>query len=222
MMNGLKYLWLMPLVFVACDKHNSVWDETAFLTGTLVLALLVWIGLSAYSNRAALKDKRTLTKLIKAFEEKERRLEELRDLELQITNKQAISERELKSRISVLEKELETYGLRQSNDERGKKLLAEIRQQPRSLSEIELDNLADFVNGMYRSYVDRLRLAHPALTRLDLWYCCLVRLEFSSSDIATLLQVTPTTISQRKLRVKKHLNMPLPKGMELNQYLKEL
>ena len=51
----------------------------------------------------------------------------------------------------------------------------------------------------------RLVLRFPQLTPADSQLCMLIRLHFSNAQIATLIAVSPASVSQQKFRLKKRM-----------------
>ena len=81
-------------------------------------------------------------------------------------------------------------------------LLAEMKEEPRSLLKDELKDLDLFISQKY----EKERRAHPGMTITDWRYWLLTRMEFSNQDIATLMNVRIDSVYKQKQRVKEHLN----------------
>ena len=45
----------------------------------------------------------------------------------------------------------------------------------------------------------------PSMTESDLQVCCLIKLRFSNLDIADILNISPTSVSKRKFRLKERI-----------------
>lgn len=61
------------------------------------------------------------------------------------------------------------------------------------------ENYAGFQNNLEKSY--------PALSKNDLFFCALLKLNLPYKDMATLMQVSPETIVKKKYRVKKKMGL---------------
>jgi hypothetical protein len=74
--------------------------------------------------------------------------------------------------------------------------------------EIRLDKDFDTIKNNYKDiqpeFIEKLQLqSNNKLTALDLKYCSYVKLNLSSRQMATLLNVEPTSIRMSKYRLKK-------------------
>ncbi len=78
--------------------------------------------------------------------------------------------------------------------------------------EIRLDKDFDTIKNNYKDiqpeFIEKLQLqSDNKLTALDLKYCSYVKLNLSSKQMATLLNVEPTSIRMSKYRLKQKLNL---------------
>jgi hypothetical protein len=78
--------------------------------------------------------------------------------------------------------------------------------------EIRLDKDFDSIKNNFRDiqpeFIEKLQLqGNNKLTSLDLKYCSYVKLNLSSKQMATLLNVEPTSIRMSKYRLKQKLNL---------------
>ena len=58
---------------------------------------------------------------------------------------------------------------------------------------------------MYDGFTWRLTERFPSLTPADLQLCLLMRLRFTNAQVATLIAVSPASVSQQKFRLKKRM-----------------
>lgn len=84
-------------------------------------------------------------------------------------------------------------------------LVVSLRQAPRYLNADDWHRLAGLVDRVYEGLILRLRTRFPQLTDADLQLCLLMRLGFPNARIATLIAVSPASVSQQKFRLKKRL-----------------
>lgn len=61
------------------------------------------------------------------------------------------------------------------------------------------------IDLLFDNYTKRLCHQIPSLTDGDIQICCLIKLRFSSGDIANMLAISPTSVSKRKLRLKERI-----------------
>lgn len=59
------------------------------------------------------------------------------------------------------------------------------------------------IDLLFDNYTKRLYHQIPSLTDGDIQICCLIKLRFSNGDIANMLAISPTSVSKRKLRLKR-------------------
>lgn len=102
-------------------------------------------------------------------------------------------------------------------------LMQVLRRQPKFLDEGEWKKLALLTDGLYNGFTGRLKEVFPQLTEVDLQYCILIKLHFTVSQIAILMAVSPSSVSQQKSRLKKRLQQSerfeLPPGEMLDSWL---
>ena len=68
-----------------------------------------------------------------------------------------------------------------------------------------VDYLQKLTDRVYKGASKRLVLRFPQLTPADSQLCMLIRLHFSNAQIATLIAVSPASVSQQKFRLKKRM-----------------
>ena len=61
------------------------------------------------------------------------------------------------------------------------------------------------IDLLFDNYTKRLYHQIPSLTDGDIQICCLIKLRFSNGDIASMLAISPTSVSKRKLRLKERI-----------------
>lgn len=84
-------------------------------------------------------------------------------------------------------------------------LVERLHRQPKFLTDADWRHLSQLVDRVYGGFTQRLTKRFPQLTPADLQLCLLIRLLFTNVQIATLLAVSPASVSQQKFRLKKRL-----------------
>lgn len=80
-----------------------------------------------------------------------------------------------------------------------------LRHQPKFLTDDTWEHLQQFTDRVYNHFTQRLTTRFPQLTPpADLQLCLLTRLRFTNAQIATLIAVSPASVSQQKFRLKKN------------------
>ena len=94
-----------------------------------------------------------------------------------------------------------------------------LRRQPKFLGEGEWKKLALLTDSIYNRFTVRLKERFPQLTDVDLQYCILIKLRFTVSQIAILMAVSPSSVSQQKSRLKKRLQQSEGFGLSPGEML---
>lgn len=84
-------------------------------------------------------------------------------------------------------------------------VVKQLRAQPKFLTDSQWDYLQKLTDRVYKGASKRLALCFPQLTPADSQLCMLIRLHFSNAQIATLIAVSPASVSQQKFRLKKRM-----------------
>lgn len=84
-------------------------------------------------------------------------------------------------------------------------VVKQLRAQPKFLTDSQWDYLQKLTDRVYKGASKRLVLRFPQLTPADSQLCMLIRLRFSNAQIATLIAVSPASVSQQKFRLKKRM-----------------
>ena len=75
-------------------------------------------------------------------------------------------------------------------------------------------------NETHESFFKKLKVGHPHLVPNDLKLCAYLRMNMSSKEIASLLNISVRGVEIRRYRLRKKLNIPHDKN--LNEFLIEL
>lgn len=83
--------------------------------------------------------------------------------------------------------------------------LNKLKTNPKYMDEAHWEEVKENINRLYNDYTNRLVQLIPSLTESDLQICCLIKLHISNQDIATLIGISPTSVSKRKQRLKERI-----------------
>lgn len=89
-------------------------------------------------------------------------------------------------------------------------LFKQLKETPKYIQDEQWPAILKTVNVLYRNFTVRLHKEFPALTDSDLQICCLIKLKFTTSFIATLTGVSPASATKRKQRIKERMNQQHP------------
>ena len=84
-------------------------------------------------------------------------------------------------------------------------VVKQLRIQSKFLADSQWDYLQKLTDRVYKGASKRLVLRFPQLTPADSQLCLVFRLHFSNAQIATLIAVSPASVSQQKFRLKKRM-----------------
>ena len=83
--------------------------------------------------------------------------------------------------------------------------LTALHQKPICLTDKERSHICQLTNTIYAGFDKRLLAAVPTLSEYEVLLCSLIKLHFSVSEIATLLSISPASVSTSKSRLKKKI-----------------
>ena len=190
--------------------YNTVWAYLAYI-------FLIWL-----VGRTAIKQHlRNLRREEQSRQEAERQAEqqklqemksEMLEAELQNKNNELLLQtsalvkrnQAIQSFLDELERQKETLGDRYPN-----KLYAKMR----ALMEETINDQAGWMqfetyfNGAHQHFMDRLRQQYADITTGDLRICCLLRMNLSTKEIASLLNISVRAVELRRYRLRKRLGL---------------
>ena len=126
----------------------------------------------------------------------------LKDYENRPVPREAELLKERNERISLLDSQVQalTSTLIDRDD-----VVERLRRQAKFLSDKDWEYLSQLADRVYDGFTRRLTERFPSLTPADLQLCLLMRLRFMNVQVATLIAVSPASVSQQKFRLKKRL-----------------
>lgn len=98
-------------------------------------------------------------------------------------------------------------------------ILNKMRIKPRYIEDSQWHEIIHEVNQLYDNFTHRLHTDYPGLTEEDIRYCCLVKLHLTTSNIAILTAISPSSVTKRKQRIKEKMNQQCPEEVQKEQPL---
>ncbi len=98
-------------------------------------------------------------------------------------------------------------------------VLNRLHQSPKYIEPAQWIEIRESIDLFYDNFTVRLSKQFPSFTESDLQVCWLIKLRLGIPEIATLLGISPTSVSKRKLRVKERIIQDLGKPFDENQTL---
>lgn len=190
--------------------YNTIWAYLAYI-------FLIWL-----VGRTAIKHHlRNLRREEQSRQEAERQAEqqklqemksEMLEAELQNKNNELLLQtsalvkrnQSIQSFLDELERQKETLGDRYPN---------KLYNKMRALMEETLNDQAGWIqfetyfNGAHQNFMDRLRQQYADITTGDLRICCLLRMNLSTKEIASLLNISIRAVELRRYRLRKRLGL---------------
>ena len=209
-----------------------------FVTAVLLILIIV------YQYRVLRKEKslahaREQIRIYKeSIRENENRIKENEQLIATLNNKQQEIDEIVSENKSLLDqnaeshKEIEKYEelLKSSYKKLDEQLpyfdkLKDLKEHPRYLKDADWSLIINWTNLQYHQFYTRLEKDFPNFSELDKRYCCLIKMGFSSSQIAVFANSLPESVSKQKQRIKQRIKkskqIPSDVSFLLDQYLKE-
>lgn len=188
--------------------YNTIWAWIIYITLIILGAHLIL--------RQNLKNlrKEELNRLKAERQAEQQRMQELRSkmLEEELQNKNneltlqttALVKRNQATQalLEELDKQKETLGDRYPN---------KLYNRMKTLMEDTLNDQADWVlfeshfNSTHQNFINRLRQQYSDITAGDLRICCLLRMNLSTKEIASLMHVSIRAVELRRYRLRKRL-----------------
>lgn len=209
-----------------------------FVTAVLLILIIV------YQYRVLRKEKslahaREQIRIYKeSIKENENRIKENEQLIATLNNKQQEIDEIVSENKSLLDqnaeshKEIEKYEelLKSSYKKLDEQLpyfdkLKDLKEHPKYLKDADWSLIINWTNLQYHQFYTRLEKDFPDFSELDKRYCCLIKMGFSSSQIAVFANSLPESVSKQKQRIKQRIKkskqIPSDVSFLLDQYLKE-
>jgi len=167
-------------------------QEIVLLSLSIGILLIVSLFYGVWQRR-----KRQTDRLL--LREKSARLDQTRQLLAQAEELAALREKESQLRESLFRRMIPFHKIPS---------LEETKEAPEdhrriALSEEDWEDIRQTVDKSYENFTQRLRQRFPSLTEKDVNFCCLVKIGVSIQDLSDIYCISRTSVSRKKLRVKK-------------------
>lgn len=190
--------------------YNSLWAYIVYL-------LLLWVIIKQSLNYHLRKQRLHEEEKLKAQQlQKAQQMQQMQNemLEAELHNKN----NELSLQTSALIKRNQVIRDLINELERQKEVLGErypkkMYNKLHALMEEAMSDQADWLlfenyfNSAHQNFTERLRQQYEELTPGDLRVCCLLRMNLTSKEIASLLNVTVRAVELRRYRLRKRLSL---------------
>lgn len=145
----------------------------------------------------------------------------VRERKKKLKREQQIKEEYLQSQVTRLEQERELIILRERATALREQLFRRLsasqkipslagsktdksgEEEKSRLTPQEIEEIVGTVNDIWQGFASRLQNDYPQLRPKDISFCCLIKADIKTKDLASIYYVTPSAISQKKARMKK-------------------
>ena len=204
------YMEIAIPITVRPPWYNTIWAWLAYIILTAMIAKVI-LGYHLENLR-----KEELARQEAERQAEEQKIQQMKSemLEAELQNKN----NELSLQTSALVKRNQAIQTLLDELERQKETLADrypnkLYMRMKSLMEESLNDQADWLlfeshfNSTHQNFIDRLRQQYSDITTGDLRICCLLRMNLSTKEIASLLNVSVRAIELRRYRLRKRLSL---------------
>ncbi len=89
----------------------------------------------------------------------------------------------------------------------GETIYRKLQERIHTLPKEDFKGLFAYVNYMEGGFISRLSAAFPRISNTDLEYCSLIRLGFSTKEVATILNVNADSVTTWRRRMRDKINL---------------
>lgn len=211
-----KYIVKGPFPEISINIHvkpawySSFWAYTAYF---LLLYLLLFIGICYHFRKAKRKERLNTEKKQKEEEENRRRIrhellqKELEDKQNELarqTSSLVKKSQALQELLEEFERQKEQLGDRYPN-----KFYNRIHAMLTGMlnDKENWDIFESYFNEAHRDFIQRLKSEYQDITTGDIRICCLLRMNLSTKEIASLMNISVRAVELRRYRLRKRLQL---------------
>lgn len=204
------YLEISIPITVRPPWYNTIWAWLVYITAIALIGKYTL----RYHLRNLQREEKNRQQVKRQVEEQKMQEMRSRMLEAELQNKNnelTLQTSALVKRNQAIQKLLDE--LEQQKETLGDRYPNKLYNRMKSLMEESLNDQADWVlfethfNSAHRNFIDRLRQQYTDITTGDLRICCLLRMNLSTKEIASLLNVSVRAIELRRYRLRKRLSL---------------
>lgn len=85
------------------------------------------------------------------------------------------------------------------------KVLNNLITNPKYIDPVQWKEIEEAVNTIFNNFTENLLKRIPTLTEYEIHLCCLIKLNMNNTNIATVLGISPASVSKQKYRLKEHI-----------------
>ena len=182
------------------EQNQSLIRLQWYFIGALILIFV----LSILGLYFLVKSKRKKRALSEAWE----KVETFKEMALTSNQKNKTLKATLVSHLDIVRKiTLFETELKGENPNNSSKVLEKLKKIFYSGNEQQWELLFTYLDGVYDGKLTPFRNTHPLLDEIEFNICCLILGEYSNTEIATLLGLSPSTVSSKRSFIRKKLDI---------------
>jgi DNA-binding CsgD family transcriptional regulator len=193
---------------------HAIYRLTALQTLPPVICLLLLIGMAVFCGHSYLKNKKSRERFLLCIEqEKAQRLKnELLEAELNNKMNELMKQTSILTRKGLIMKTL-IEELERQKEILGDNYPSSLYLRMKGLMEKVLNNDKDriafetYFNSAHRSFIERFGCQYEGITAGDMRFCCLLRMNLSTKEIAALLNISIRAVELRRYRLRKRIGL---------------
>ena len=89
------------------------------------------------------------------------------------------------------------------------RVIKNLKDKKAPIDVLQWEEIKKNIDLLFDNYTIRLSQVIPSITESDLQICCLIKLRFSNPTIASILNISPQSVSKRKFRLKDRITQKL-------------
>ncbi len=233
-LNDNKSIVLDNQILIQDKKDIDFWKKISIFQALILLALIVWYFI--FGNKRKENVNREIIKKREEFQKAEQELIEAELKNANLVKQNLQNELKLKSRelinlaLHIIEKDNVFKKLKakidkiknEKDSDRRKQLIIDLSNFVNTHLNTDKDKETFYlhVEKANRDFFTRLNKLHSDLTNNEKRLCALVRLNFSSKEIASILNISPKSVEMNRYRLRKKLNVP--SSEKLNDFIAKI
>jgi DNA-binding CsgD family transcriptional regulator len=191
---------------LGASKAGRLWICLSYI---LLLGVLIGLCIRNHLKRR----KRRMKRLLRIKQQQSQELKnELLEAELENKKNELVKQTSTLARKSLIMNTL-IEELERQKSLMGDKYPNKLYLRMHSLMEKVLNDQNDWItfeyyfNSAHQTFIERLRRQYPDITTGDIRVCCLLRMNMSTKEIASILNVSVRAIELRRYRLRKRIGL---------------
>lgn len=133
---------------------------------------------------------------------------QLKEMALTFNKKENTARAILYQHFDILKKVAMLEGFLKGDEKtQGQKLLKRVNKIVYNQETIDWNVLYESMNQVYDGFFDIVRNKYPKLSESEFWVCCLSYAGLSNTELAVIMELSPTTVHMKKSNIRRKLGI---------------